>query len=91
MSDQDEPNQRAGAGADERDPAEELSIPLTLQEKLDNLPTDPGIYQYYDRDGRVIYVGKAKNLRNRVRSYFQNGRPRDAKTTALVRKIRGST
>jgi excinuclease ABC subunit C len=63
----------------------ELSI--TLQEKLDNLPTDPGIYQYKDRDGKVIYVGKAKNLRNRVRSYFQQGRPRDAKTQALVRKI----
>lgn len=68
-------------------PSDDITIPLTLQEKLENLPTDPGIYQYRDRDGRVIYVGKAKNLRNRVRSYFQHGRPRDAKTTALVRKI----
>jgi len=67
--------------------AEPEEIPLTLQEKLDNLPTDPGIYQYKDRDGKVIYVGKAKNLRSRVRSYFQQGRPRDAKTQALVRKI----
>jgi excinuclease ABC subunit C len=66
---------------------EEQPIPLTLQEKLDNLPTDPGVYQYKDRDGKVIYVGKAKNLRNRVRSYFQQGRPRDAKTKALVSKI----
>ncbi|MEP7218559.1 MAG: GIY-YIG nuclease family protein, partial [Bacteroidota bacterium] len=57
-----------------------VEIPLTLQEKLDNLPTDPGVYQYRDQDGKVIYVGKAKNLRNRVRSYFQKGRPRDAKT-----------
>jgi excinuclease ABC subunit C len=63
------------------------AISLTLQEKLDNLPTDPGVYQYRDREGTVIYVGKAKNLRNRVRSYFQQGRPRDAKTKALVSKI----
>ena len=60
---------------------------LTLQEKLDHLPTDPGVYQYRDADGKVIYVGKAKNLRSRVRSYFQEGRPRDAKTSALVSKI----
>jgi excinuclease ABC subunit C len=65
----------------------EEELPSTVQEKLDSLPTDPGVYQYKDRDGKVIYVGKAKNLRNRVRSYFQKGRPRDAKTQALVRKI----
>jgi excinuclease ABC subunit C len=65
----------------------EEELPGTVQEKLDSLPTDPGVYQYKDRDGKVIYVGKAKNLRNRVRSYFQKGRPRDAKTQALVRKI----
>lgn len=58
-----------------------------VQRKLENLPTDPGIYQYRDSDGRVIYVGKAKNLRNRVRSYFHAGGHRDAKTAALVRKI----
>ncbi len=60
---------------------------LTLEEKLSQLPTEPGVYQYKDSSGKVIYVGKAKNLRARVRSYFQEGRPRDAKTTALVRKI----
>lgn len=60
---------------------------LTLAEKVDNLPTDPGVYQFRNGEGKVIYVGKAKNLRSRVRSYFQEGRPRDAKTTALVRKI----
>ncbi len=76
-----------GDAANAGEESGELLIPLTLREKLDNLPTDPGIYQYRDREGRVIYVGKAKNLRNRVRSYFQQGRPRDAKTTALVRKI----
>ena len=67
--------------------ADETELPLTVREKLDSLPTDPGVYQYKDRDGKVIYVGKAKNLRNRVRSYFQKGRPKDAKTQALVRKI----
>ncbi len=70
----------------EEDPSE-LALSITLQDKLDNLPTDPGVYQYKDRDGKVIYVGKAKNLRNRVRSYFQKGRPKDAKTKALLRRI----
>lgn len=64
----------------------ELSV-LTLEEKLAHLPTEPGVYQFKDAQAKVIYVGKAKNLRSRVRSYFQEGRPRDAKTTALVRKI----
>ncbi len=76
----------APAGPDPVDSGE-IRISLSLQEKLEGLPTDPGIYQYKDREGKVIYVGKAKNLRNRVRSYFQKGRPRDAKTQALVRRI----
>ncbi|MGQ0506655.1 MAG: excinuclease ABC subunit UvrC [Myxococcaceae bacterium] len=45
----------------------------TLQEKLDSLPTDPGVYVMKDRQGEVVYVGKAVNLRNRVRSYFNRG------------------
>lgn len=76
----------APAGPDPVDSGE-IRISMSLQEKLEGLPTDPGIYQYKDREGKVIYVGKAKNLRNRVRSYFQKGRPRDAKTQALVRRI----
>ena len=59
----------------------------TLADKLKHLPTQPGVYQHKDADGNVIYVGKAKNLRSRVRSYFQEGRPREAKTEALVKKI----
>ena len=43
-----------------------------LKGVVDNLPLKPGCYQYLDEKGVVIYVGKAKNLRNRVRSYFQN-------------------
>jgi hypothetical protein len=47
--------------------------PETLQQKLDNLPTDPGVYKFLDADGSVLYVGKAKNLRARVRQYFRPG------------------
>jgi len=57
-----------------------------LQRKLNNLPTDPGVYQYKDAKGIIIYVGKAKNLRNRVRSYFQSNIT-NTKTLALVNKI----
>jgi len=61
---------------------------LTLEEKLKNLPTGPGVYLHKDDAGKIIYVGKAKNLRNRVRSYFQSGRGHDPKTRELVRRIR---
>ncbi len=57
-----------------------------LEDKLNNLPSSPGIYQFYNDKGKVIYVGKAKNLKNRVRSYFQN-RIDSPKTAALVAKI----
>ncbi|MEW6194688.1 MAG: excinuclease ABC subunit UvrC [Bacteroidota bacterium] len=57
-----------------------------LEDKLNNLPALPGIYQFKNDKGKVIYVGKAKNLRNRVRSYFQN-KVENAKTSALVSKI----
>lgn len=60
---------------------------VTLAEKVAGLPKSSGVYQYRNAAGDVIYVGKAKNLRNRVRSYFQQGRPVDAKTKALVRHI----
>ncbi|HEY3876773.1 MAG TPA: excinuclease ABC subunit UvrC [Candidatus Kapabacteria bacterium] len=62
---------------------------LTLEEKLESLPKEPGVYQFKNGAGRVIYVGKAKVLRNRVRSYFQNFRRGvgDGKFRALVSKI----
>jgi excinuclease ABC subunit C len=43
------------------------------QRKLDKLPTSPGVYVFHGADGKVLYVGKARSLRNRVRSYFQPG------------------
>lgn len=58
---------------------------LTLKEKLSVLPTDPGCYQMKDKDGTIIYVGKAKNLKNRVSSYFTGAH--DHKTTRLVSEI----
>ena len=47
-------------------------IPLEVQEKLDGLPVHPGVYLFKDKKGVVVYVGKAKSLRSRVRSYFQD-------------------
>jgi excinuclease ABC subunit C len=58
-----------------------------LQEKLKLLPVAAGIYLHKNADGKILYVGKAKNLRNRVRQYFQSSRNQDAKTRRLVRAI----
>lgn len=59
----------------------------SLKSKLTSLPTSPGVYLFKDVQGRIIYVGKAKNLRNRVRTYFQSGHHPDSKTAALVERI----
>ncbi|MFA6661680.1 MAG: excinuclease ABC subunit UvrC [Bacilli bacterium] len=56
-----------------------------IKQKLANLPKKPGSYQYYNAQGVIIYVGKAKNLYNRVHSYFVG--THDAKTMGLVREI----
>jgi excinuclease ABC subunit C len=61
---------------------------MTLPEKLDHLPAEPGVYHFKDAKGQVIYIGKAASLRARVRSYFQESRARDPKTDALVQQIR---
>jgi excinuclease ABC subunit C len=60
---------------------------MSLAEKLKNLPAEPGCYLYRDGRGKVIYVGKAKNLRNRVKQYFHQDRISDIKTTDLVARI----
>jgi excinuclease ABC subunit C len=65
---------------------------VTLDEKLKEIPRSPGVYLYKNAAGKIIYIGKAKNLRNRVRSYFQAGRSTadfsyDLKTSELVKQI----
>ncbi len=54
--------------------------------KLKDLPTQPGVYFYYDKNGKIIYIGKAKVLRNRVKSYF-TGTPDSPKTARLIARI----
>jgi len=57
-----------------------------LESKIKNLPANPGIYQFINEKGKVIYVGKARNLKNRVKTYFTSG-INSPKTFALVNKI----
>jgi len=59
---------------------------MDLLQKIRTIPTDPGVYLYKNAEGEIIYVGKAKNLRSRVASYFHEGRWSDAKTGTLVRE-----
>jgi excinuclease ABC subunit C len=59
---------------------------MTLEEKLQNLPDAPGVYLMRDARGHVIYIGKALNLKNRVRSYFQKG-AKGEKTGIMVRQV----
>jgi excinuclease ABC subunit C len=58
-----------------------------LKEKLADLPKAPGVYFHKNIHGEIIYIGKAANLRNRVRQYFQKSRTRDLKTDTLVNEI----
>ncbi|MDA3892318.1 MAG: excinuclease ABC subunit UvrC [Salinivirgaceae bacterium] len=58
-----------------------------LKDKVAALPANPGVYQYFDEHGKIIYVGKAKNIRKRVSSYFTKAHD-SAKTRILVRNIR---
>jgi excinuclease ABC subunit C len=60
--------------------------PMDLLAKIRTIPTEAGVYLYKNAEGEVIYVGKAKNLRSRVSSYFHEGRWEDAKTGTLVRE-----
>jgi len=60
---------------------------MKIEEKLETLPTKPGIYQFFDIRGKILYVGKANNLRNRVKSYFQKSRYLDPRLMIMVKKI----
>ena len=62
---------------------------MELRDKADQLPLAPGVYLYKDAGGGVIYVGKAKSLRHRVRSYFSEDKLADAKTGTLISEARG--
>lgn len=64
-----------------------LSTHKHLQAILERVPENPGIYQYFDKKGTVIYVGKAKNLKRRVHSYFNKNHDDSPKTRILVSKI----
>jgi len=63
------------------------ALPETVQQKLKALPTNPGCYIYKDAAGEVLYVGKALNLRNRVRSYFQQSTAHTLKVRRMVARI----
>jgi excinuclease ABC subunit C len=65
-----------------------MTVSEELELKLKNLPDHTGVYLMKNARGKIIYIGKAINLKNRVRTYFQKGRPYDPKTEALVSKIR---
>jgi excinuclease ABC subunit C len=59
---------------------------MDLHQKIRTLPTSPGVYLYKNAEGQIIYVGKANNLRSRVRSYFLEGAAANAKTGSLLRE-----
>lgn len=61
---------------------------FNYKEELSKIPSDPGVYRYFDETGQVIYVGKAKNLKSRVSSYFLKSNQHDRKTKRLVSQIR---
>ncbi len=58
-----------------------------LEKKIESLPRLPGVYQHKDAEGNVLYVGKAKDLRSRVRSYFRESQPHDGRMRIMIRKI----
>src|SRR5919112_1045817 len=64
-----------------------IAVPELVAAKLPHLPESPGVYLWKDAEGTVLYVGKAKRLRSRVRSYFASDHPSSPKTRGLVRNV----
>ena len=60
---------------------------VDFKEKLKDVPMNPGVYLMLDKDGEIIYVGKAKHLKNRLRSYFINLANRTAKVAAMLEHV----
>ncbi|WP_138429896.1 excinuclease ABC subunit UvrC [Fodinibius saliphilus] len=60
---------------------------VDVKEKVDHLPLSPGVYMFKDKKDRLLYVGKAKRLRNRVRSYFQDSSDHDGRIRVMINKI----
>ena len=60
---------------------------LSLLNKVRNAPVDPGCYLFKSGAGKILYIGKAKNLRNRVKSYFSADKSREPKTFAMLKPI----
>ena len=58
-----------------------------LKERLKKVPLKPGVYLFKDKEGQVIYIGKAKALRNRMRSYFQTRDKLDPKVQAMMARV----
>ncbi|MBN8570550.1 MAG: GIY-YIG nuclease family protein, partial [Ignavibacteria bacterium] len=67
---------------------EEIKINTELSTKLENLPSTPGVYQFKDAKGSLLYVGKAKILKNRVRQYFQSRPQQSSRLATMISKIR---
>jgi len=60
-----------------------------LKLKVKSAPSAPGVYQFFNSEKKIIYIGKAKNIKNRVRTYFQSSKNHSSKTISLVKKIEG--
>lgn len=60
---------------------------LSIKQQLKLVPTDPGVYRYYDKKGKLLYIGKAKNLKNRVKSYFASNRGHSYRIATMVDQI----
>jgi excinuclease ABC subunit C len=58
-----------------------------LDQKIDHLPTNPGVYLFKDKGGTILYVGKAGNIKHRVSSYFQKPADKDTKTSTMLEKV----